>query len=156
MTILREGRLKQPYVWTRPRRTKAMAVKADIWSRLSPTILWTKKKIRCGLLVLICWCTRSTGRSSRFFLSNQTCVEPATVHAWCRSGSQRTRRSKEVVAVNWVSKGRVEFTSFGPSHILSYYVPEIFEKSSVPPRPGAFASALYSASALERATTLRF
>lgn len=33
MTLLREGRLKQPYVWTRPRRTKAMAVKADVWSR---------------------------------------------------------------------------------------------------------------------------
>lgn len=31
-----------------------------------------------GLLVLIRWCTRSTGPSSRFFLSNQTCVEPAT------------------------------------------------------------------------------
>lgn len=46
----------------------------------------------------------------------------------------------------WLGLQR-EFTSersFGPSHILFYYVPAIFEKSSVPSGPGAFSSALYS------------
>lgn len=68
------GPSKKPYVWTQPRRTKPTAVKADVWSRLSPTILWTKKKIRCGLLVLICWCTRS-----RPFSPTAKCVLPIAI-----------------------------------------------------------------------------